>query len=39
MIDHLELVGDAAVPDLFDVGSLQLFSELGIAFKNLNDFL
>ena len=39
MVDHLELVRDAAVPDLLDVGGLQLLPEIRIALKNLNDLL
>ena len=39
MVDHLELMSDAAVADLVNVSCLQLLPEVGVAFEHLDDFL
>ena len=39
VVDHLELMSDAAVADLVHVSCLQLLPEVGVAFQHLDDFL
>jgi hypothetical protein len=39
VIDKFQLVCDASIADLLDVGGLQLLPEVRITLENLDDFL